>query len=243
MSDLVSIVIPVYNEHENIAQALTRIVAEVRIPYRLSLVYDTDKDTTLPVARETAEKLGIHLELVKNKYGRGALQAIKTGLHSAQGKYVVVTMADLSDPPSVINSMYEKAEAEKSDIICGSRYMKGGSQNGGPFFKGLLSKTAGLTLYYLAGLPTHDGTNSFKLYRKSLIDRVEIESQGGFELGLEIVVKAFAMGLKIDEVPTSWSDRSGGESRFRLFKWLPSYLRWYFFGYSAGFKRLFKKQS
>ncbi len=203
----------------------------------MSLVYDKDDDSTLPVAREVAARLAMSVDFIKNRYGKGALNAIKTGLHTVTGEYVVVTMADLSDPPSVINTMYAHAEATSADVICGSRYMQGGSQAGGPRIKSLMSRTAGLTLHWFAGLPTHDATNSFKLYRRRVIDAITIESQGGFELGLEIVVKAYAAGFLVTEVPTSWTDRSAGQSRFKLIEWLPSYLKWYFQAYGHALRR------
>ena len=56
-----------------------------------------------------------------------------------------------------------------------------------------------------------------------------IESDGGFELALELTVKAHCLNYHLTEVPTTWQDRTAGESRFRLFKWLPKYLRWYFY--------------
>ena len=111
--------------------------------------------------------------------------------------------------------------------------MKGGSQTGGPLLKGLMSRTAGLTLHWFAGLPTHDATNSFKLYRKSYLESVTVESTGGFELGLELTVKAYRQGRKICEVPTSWTDRTAGESHFKIMKWLPSYLKWYFHAFKT----------
>jgi len=77
------------------------------------------------------------------------------------------------------------------------------------------------------GIPTHDVTNSYRLYGKKFLDSVQIESDGGFELGIELTVKAYLMGLKIGEVPTAWTDRTAGVSRFRLLKWLPRYFRWY----------------
>ena len=104
----------------------------------------------------------------------------------------------------------------------------GGGQLGGPLIKKLMSKFAGLSLHYLARLPVHDVTNSFKLYRKSFLNEVKIESTGGFELGLELVVKAFKSGKKITEVPTVWRDRTAGKSNFKLIEWLPKYLKWYF---------------
>jgi len=109
-------------------------------------------------------------------------------------KYVVVTMADFSDPPAVINSMFIIAEEQNSDIVCASRYMKGGKQIGGPVIKGFMSRMAGLTLHIFADIPTHDATNSFKLYRTSFLRQLTIESKGGFELGIELVVKAYVHG-------------------------------------------------
>ncbi len=223
---LLSIVIPVYNEGGNIRTALTAIEARVKYEHEILIVYDFDEDNTLPVVREVMGEMPC-ISLVRNKYGRGVLNAIKTGLECAGGEYVIVTMADLSDPPEVMNVMIASAERECADIVCASRYMKGGKQIGGPVVKGLMSRTAGLSLHWLAGVPTHDATNSFKLYRKSFLECVKIESTGGFELGLELVVKAYREGRKICEVPTTWTDRTAGESQFKFMKWLPSYLHWY----------------
>ena len=210
MSAHVTIVVPVYNEGDNIRQTLAELDAKVRVDAEVWLVYDRDDDTTVPPARELEGKTRLPFRLVRNKYGHGALNAIKTGLEDATGDFVVVTMADLCDPPEVINEMVAAAERENADIVCASRYMKGGKQYGGPKFKGFLSHTAGLLLCWFARLPTHDPTNSFKLYRKSYLDSVKIESTGGFELGIELVVKAHVMGRRIVEVPTTWRDRVAG---------------------------------
>ena len=227
----VSIVIPVYNEGENIRKTLADLDAKVAVAAEVWLVYDSEADSTLPAARDLAGKTRLPFRLVKNKYGKGALNAIKTGLEDAPGGLIVVTMADLCDPPEVINDLVAAAERENADIVCASRYMKGGRQYGGPWFKGLLSHTAGLMLCWFAGLPTHDPTNSFKLYRKSFLDSTTIESTGGFELGLELVVKAHVAGRKIVEVPTTWRDRLSGQSNFKLWRWLPHYLKWFFFAF------------
>lgn len=225
---MLSIVIPVYNEGDNIRTAITEICSKVKYDFVIMVVYDFEEDNTLPAVRKIHDD---RIRLVRNKYGRGALNAIKTGLELAESEYVIVTMADLSDPPEVMNSMIESAEREGAAIVCASRYMQGGRQIGGPVVKGLMSRTAGLTLCWFAGVPTHDATNSFKLYRKSFLDRVKIESSGGFELGLELVVKAYRMGLKICEVPTVWRNRTAGKSRFKILAWLPSYLKWYFLAF------------
>ena len=92
-------------------------------------------------------------------------------------------------------------------------------------------------MHWVAGIPTHDATNSFKLYRRSLFDRIRIESQGGFEIGMEILIKAHLLGCKIGEVPSTWRDRSGGESKFQLLRWLPHYLHWYSLALKGRFAR------
>lgn len=219
---MLTIIIPVYNEGENIKTAVESIERDVKYPYTINVIYDFDEDNTIEPAKN------LNVNLVKNKYGRGVLNAIKTGLESVQTEFAIVTMADLSDPAYVMNNMIDSAIKNNADIVCGSRYMSEGGQVGGPLIKKLMSMWAGLSLHYLAGLPVHDATNSFKLYRKSFLDSVTIESTGGFELGLELLVKAYKNGNKITEVPTIWHDRTAGKSNFKLIEWLPKYLKWYF---------------
>lgn len=235
MYDSINIVIPVYNEGDNIVKTLEDIEAKVKVRYQILIVYDFDEDNTLPAVKKYNKERG-NVSLVKNTYGRGVLNAIKTGFGAVEQGVVLVSMADLSDEYADVGKMFEKVN-EGYDIVCGSRYVKGGGQVGGPWFKKLLSRMAGVSLFYLAGVPTHDVTNSFKMYTKKVLNDVEIESDGGFELGMEIVVKAFAKGYRITEVPTVWRDRSAGESRFRLCKWLPKYLKWYWYAVRDCFKK------
>jgi hypothetical protein len=105
--------------------------------------------------------------------------------------------------------------------------MRGGRQVGGPLIKRVLSRTAGLTLHWFGGVATHDPTNNFKLYSRRFLESIDIESKAGFELALELTVKATLAGRQVEEVPTTWRDRTSGASNFRLRKWLPEYLHWY----------------
>lgn len=229
-----TVVIPVYNEGEHILRSLEEIRRHLRRPAVIAVVYDSENDSTLPPVRQLPPDFTPPVRLVRNAYGRGALNAIKTGLETAETEYIIVTMADLSDPPEVMNAMVEAAEQKMAAIVCASRYMKGGRQIGGPVFKGFLSRTAGMMLCWLAGLPTHDPTNSFKLYRKSFLKTTTIESTGGFELGIELVVKAHRAGKTVAEVPTVWRDRVQGKSNFKLWKWLPCYMRWFLYAFGIG---------
>jgi glycosyltransferase involved in cell wall biosynthesis len=154
------------------------------------------------------------------------LNAMKAGIAESSGDYVLISMADGSDEPHVVDAMVELARGG-ADVVSASRYMQGGHQVGGPPLKRLLSRTAGLTLHWFGGVATHDPTNNFKLYSRRFLDATTIESDAGFELALELTVKATLDRRRVAEVPTTWRDRTAGESNFKLRKWLPHYLHWY----------------
>lgn len=220
-----SVVIPVYNEGDVIGETLKKLESSIKTPHEVLVVYDMDTDSSIPPIKDIQKKFK-NIKLQKNIYGKGALNALKTGLVKAKGDAVCVMMADLTDDPKVVSEMMEKFN-EGADLVAASRYMQGGHQIGGPLIKQLMSRFAGLSLYYIAGIPTHDATNSFKIYSKKFLNKTKIESNGGFELGIELTVKAHFNGYKIKEVPTTWTYLAK-ESRFYLKKWLPKYLKWYF---------------
>ena len=128
MRDLkLSIVCPVYNEGANIGKLLERLEREIAIPFELVVVYDKDEDDTLPALDRLSPPFPVRR--VKNHFGRGALNAIKTGFREAQCEATLVVMADLSDELSVVPRMHELVH-QGYDVVCGSRYMKGGKQIG-----------------------------------------------------------------------------------------------------------------
>ena len=218
-------ILPVYNEGEAVEPVLRALSASVRTPHELVVVYDFDGDTTVPVVARLADEIP-GLRGLRNDLGRGVLNAMKAGIAGTTAPYVLISMADGSDEPHVVDPMVALAR-DGADVVSASRYMHGGHQVGGPPLKRLMSRTAGLTLHWFAGVPTHDPTNNFKLYSRRYLDTVTIESTAGFELGLELTVKATIAGRRIAEVPTTWRDRTAGQSNFKLCKWLPHYLHWY----------------
>jgi glycosyltransferase involved in cell wall biosynthesis len=224
---LISVVVPVYEEAENIGPCLRGLEAALRdLPHEILVVYDFPEDGTLRAIAGMPDAPAT-LRLVRNDLGRGVAFALRKGLEEARGDVVVSTMADLSDPPEVIRAMARKIRDEGAQVVSGSRYMWGGQQRGGPFVKGLLSRLAGVSLHWLAGLGTHDATTSFRAYAGDYLRRVRVQSEHGFTVALELTVKAHRLGLRVDEVPTTWTDRTAGTSRFRVLSWLPHYLRWY----------------
>lgn len=215
---------PVYNEGDVIKKTITRVEQFVKTRHELLIVYDMDEDTSIPPVKKIQKKYP-NVILIKNTYGKGALNALMAGIDKARGESKCIMMADLTDDPRVLNDMMKKFN-DGYDVIAASRYMKGGHQIGGPFIKQLLTRTAGLSLHYLVGLPVHDATNSFRLYSNRFLSQTKIESDGGFEVATELTVKAHFNGYKVTEVPTTWTYLAK-ESRFYLKKWLPKYLKWY----------------
>src|ERR1019366_9027617 len=207
-----SVVVPVFNEGENIGEYCRKAIQYLPPDYELLICYDFPEDKTLPALTALpAESKPPNIRLIHNTLGRGVRYAIEAGMRAAVADVVVVMMADISDDFPKVQQMIEKAE-NGADVVCASRYMRGGKQIGGPKIKGFLSRMAGLSLHWFAGLPTHDPTNSFKAYRKEFLDRTPIESTAGFCLGLELTAKAHFAGGLVDEVPATWLDRSAGQS-------------------------------
>jgi len=231
-----AIVLPVYNEGEAVEPVLRALSRAVATPHELVVVYDFDEDSTVPVVARLATELP-GLRGLRNDLGRGVLNAMKAGIAGTHAPYVLISMADGSDEPHVVDPMVALARGG-ADVVAASRYMRGGSQFGGPLLKRLMSRTAGLTLHWFAGVPTHDPTNNFKLYRRDFLDAVTIESRAGFELALELTVKATLLRRRVAEVPTTWRDRTAGRSNFKLRKWLPHYLHWYRVAFMGRLRRL-----
>jgi dolichol-phosphate mannosyltransferase len=225
----VSVVVPAYNENEHIVPVLDRLFESVRLPCEVLIVVDFEKDTTIPVVDEYARKEP-RIRYVVNTYGRGPANAIRFGIDVAAAPVTVVTMADGCDDPRQIDDLARLVDRGVA-VAAASRYMPGGQQVGGPILKGLLSKLAGRSLRVLAHIGTRDATNSFKAYSTDFVRAVGIDSRDGFEIGIELTAKARRMRLPVAEIPTIWLDRQAGVSNFKVAKWIPGYLRWYWYAF------------
>jgi glycosyltransferase involved in cell wall biosynthesis len=222
-----SIVIPVYNEPENINETLSLIHQTVTTDYEIIVVYDFDEDTTVPILRKLQKKYP-RLHPIKNTISRGPSGAIRTGLAKAKGSRVLVTMADLCDDLTQVEQMMQIVP-QKAAVACPSRYMTGGEQQLKPSLKVWAPQTAGLLLHAITGLPTVDPTNSYKMYSADLIKKLRLRSTVSFSVTLEIVTKAYVLGYPIVEMPTVWRDRQHGKTNFKFRQSLVSYFPWFCF--------------
>lgn len=224
------IVIPVFNEGANFAELWAGIKSRVGSEFETVVVYDFDEDDTVPVVESFMQQGEHRLRLLRNSQRRGVASALRFAFEEIGKGPVLVFMGDLSDDPSLIDPML-KLYRQGYSVVAASRYARGGKQVGGFWLKKVLSRWAGLSLHWLRGIPTTDVTNAFKLYDASMLRNLQIESSHGYEINLEIVVKAFLRGYRIAELPTIWHDRTTGRSRFRLWAWIPHYLRWYCYAF------------
>lgn len=229
------IVVPVYNEGENIVGVLDALRRSVKRPIRVLICYDRDDDNTLPVVREYA---GASFEIVPVKnHRRGVHGAVVTGFQASSAPAVLVMPADDTYNAGILDQMVDRLE-QGCDIVAPSRFMKGGRMVGCPWLKAVLVRTSAFVLYHLARLPTHDPTNGFRLFSRRVLDLIPIESSEGFTYSIELLVKCHRLGWKISEVPSYWYERKKGASRFKVLKWSPAYLRWVFYAFATTY--LFK---
>jgi dolichol-phosphate mannosyltransferase len=219
-----AVIVPAHNEEDNIVKVVEKIERSLNLDYELIIVNDNSTDSTPKLIQELSRRYS-NIKPVHNKLGKGFANALKTGFNNVTADIVIPVMADLCDDLSVIPDMLDKMN-QGYDVVCGSRYIKGGARLGGSRVKGFLSGCAGKSLSFLLGLPTHDIANAFKMYRKKVIDSVDIESKA-FEISMEIPLKAYYSGFKITEIPTVWNERAKGQSHFKVMKLLPAYIRLY----------------
>jgi len=224
------IIIPAYNEKENIVSVLDSLHEHVKTPYRVLICYDLDEDTTLEAIADYP-KDRMEIVLVKNP-GSGPHSAICAGLELTTAPAVVTHMADDDYNAGVLDYMVARHK-EGYEIVTGSRFIEGGCMIGCIWYKQMLTRLAAFTMYHFARFPVRDATHGVRLFSRRVVDTIEVESSKGFTFPIEMVVKVVRLGWKVHEFPVEWHERKAGTSRFRILKWIWPYLRWYFFAYAT----------
>ena len=232
------IIVPVRNEEETIGQTLYNLEKFINVKKKIVVVDDYSTDTTRDIVQDfIARNNSVKFEFVLNDGRQGFSNALKKGINIAEdGAFVVPVMGDLCDQVELIDDMYYKI-LEGFDIVCASRYIKGGKRKGGPVLKNIISRIISIFFHLIYKIPTTDICNSFKIYRKGVLKNIEITSEG-FEISMEIVIKAHFAGYKITELPTIWQEREKGKSKFRLVKDGIKFVKWFVFGLCIPFLRM-----
>lgn len=222
---LLSVLIPVRNEPESIFVIARVLEALLEFPHELLIITDDPMDQTIAVIDELSKKYG-NIKHVQNPFGRGALNAVRSGVKEARGKYVMIYAADEIGPVLAIPKMLDLME-KGCEFISGTRYAKGGKRYGGSLIGHILSRTANAIFNLVTATALSDCTTGLKMFRRSIFERFTFRNPGtGWSFAFDMAVEAQVMQLKIGEVPIISIDRLfGGQSSMRLIPWIRSYMR------------------
>jgi glycosyltransferase involved in cell wall biosynthesis len=231
------IVIPVYNEGGAIKNTLLSLINNVKTNHNILICYDEDTDTTLQVIKNEFNNQN-NIFLIKNQ-GKGVHSAVVTGLKNSLSDYILVMPADDDYNHLIIDQMIYEAHKFGADVICPSRFSKNSKIVNGPFFKFTIVKIVNYSLYYLAGVPSKDSTNGFRLFSKKVINNIKLKSSRGFTYSIEYLLKAYEQKMIIRDFPADWYERKIGKSRFKIFGWSKDYLEWYFYAWKIFLKNFF----
>jgi dolichol-phosphate mannosyltransferase len=227
---VLSLIIPVRNDAPSI-EVMTRILsAMVRVKHELIVVYDDPADDSVPViARMQPAYPSLHGVL--NTAGRGVLNAIRFGVRTARGKYVMIYAADEIGPVLAIDRMLQLMQ-NGCDFVSATRYRWGGRRYGGSMLGHALSWTANWLFVVLSASAFTDCTTGIKMFRRAIFDKLNLTGEGGgWSFAFEMGIKAQTLGLTLGEVPIVSIDRLfGGQSTFRPIPWIISYSRWFLWG-------------
>lgn len=226
---MLSIVIPVLNEERSIARLLSDLKkCPIPAEYEVIIVDDDSDDSTTDVVLNECKKDG-RIRLISSKGRHGLGKSLKKGFGASKGEVIVILTGDLSDNVNDIPVMLEKIEKEGYDLICASRYAKGGVGKQINAIKGFFSKSLGKAIHIITKIPTLDATNAYKMFRSRILKNIGPLRSERYTLGLELALKAHKQGFRITEIPTVWHDREEGKSHFIFLLDGLQYLRWFIF--------------
>ena len=229
------IIIPIYNEDENIVRLLKALEDEIVCNFRVLICYDSESDKTLKYVKNK-NIINKEILLIKNPK-QGPNSAIIAGINSSKAEIILIYMADDFNNIKLINNMINLIE-RGNELIIPSRFIVGGKMLGANKIKKMITIVGSYLIYYFARIPFKDCTNAFKMFSASLKDKIKLDSTTGFTFALVLTAKSHLLNLKIIEIPSIWIETKNRKSNFKVYKWLPYYIYW--LTYSM-IKNLFKR--
>jgi dolichol-phosphate mannosyltransferase len=208
------VIVPTYNERENIGELAARILG-LNAGLDLLIIDDNSPDGTGQVADALAKK---HVEItVMHRPGKAGLgKAYIAGFNYAIGSGYdnVITMdADFSHDPKYLPEFLEKLE--RYDVVVGTRYIRGGGVRNWPWYRKVVSRGGSLYTRLITGMPLHDATGGFNGYRRKVLEAIHPENirSEGYASQLEMKFRSWKMGFRLVEVPIVFVDRTLGRSK------------------------------
>lgn len=213
---IISVVLAALNEGENIGPLIDRLHATLNkagLSFEVILVDGGSQDKTW----EEAERRGARC-LLQRRVGYGG--AVREGFAAARGEYVLTMDCDLSHPPELFEQLW--AARAEADVLVGSRFVAGGTSRA-PFMRKVLSEILNFTFSRLLAVPIKDSSSGYRLYRRTVL-QPQSYTRENFNVLQEVLVKAYADGYSVKELPLEYKERASGESHVSLVKFCLSYL-------------------
>ncbi|EMY81136.1 polyprenol monophosphomannose synthase [Psychroflexus gondwanensis] len=211
------VIIPTYNEIENIEKVLRNIFSQ-SVDFDILVVDDSSPDKTWALVQELQEefKNRLHLEIRKSKSGLGKayLHGFRWALERSYD-YIFEMDADFSHNPNDLIRLYNTCVKDDFDMSIGSRYIKGVNVVNWPMKRVLLSWLASKYVKIITGLPIEDTTAGFICYHRKVLEDIDLNKIKfvGYAFQIEMKFKAYKKGFKIKEIPVIFTDRTKGKSK------------------------------
>jgi len=221
----VSIVIPTFNEKENIEILIPEIKSLLHdMAHEIIIVDDSSTDGTIETIEELQKKFE-HIRLIVRKDKRGIGSALIDGYNHAKGNIILSSDSDLSFKTADMLLLIEKLQ-EGSDIVVGSRHLQHNSYKMRQLstkIKGVISRFGNKLNMWLTGIDIHDFTANFRAIKKEVWEKIDARDNSNFVLA-EMLILAHFKGYRVSEVPVEFRERVYGESKLRLFREVPKFM-------------------
>ncbi len=211
------VIIPTYNERENIEKVI-RLIFSLPRDFHVLVVDDNSPDETAGLVRELIkvfpEQLFLETRAGKLGLGTAYIHGFKWALQK-QYEYIFEMDADLSHNPDDLIHLYEACAKEGYDLAIGSRYIDGVNVVNWPMGRVLMSYFASIYVRVITGMPIHDTTAGFKCYNRSVLEAIDLDDIrfSGYAFQIEMKFTAWKLGFKIKEVSIVFTDRTEGDSK------------------------------
>jgi len=215
------VIIPTYNEKENIVPIIKAVFAQPK-DFHLLIIDDNSPDGTAQLIKEqqqvfnNSNETKLHLIQRAGKLGLGTayIEGFRYALANGY-EYVLEMDADFSHDPKDLNRLYLACSDGSYDLAVGSRYSQGVNVVNWPMRRVLLSFFASKYVQFITGIPIHDTTAGFVCYRKSVLQKIPLEKIKfiGYAFQIEMKFLTWKYGFKITEVPIIFTDRTLGQSK------------------------------
>lgn len=205
--NMVSIILPTYNESENIRELVGSLYSNVQQPLEVVVVDDDSPDLTWKIAEDMGHP---GVKVIRRRGVRGLATALEAGISASSGEIVGWMDADNCMPPELLPDMLESLS--EHDIAIGSRYAPGGRDARGSF-RVLTSRTINAFAGLFLGFDVKDYDSGFIVMKKSVFDKVPFPSSGYGDYFIELIYRCKKAGFSIKELPYTFKDREKGESK------------------------------